>query len=220
MRRGVPHRSGEDAIQFSFPDMTTGRVMTRAIEIALALAGLIVCIPVFLVVAILIVLHDGGPVLYRARRVGLRGDPFALLKFRSMVLDADQVGGGLTTAVDSRVTPVGAFLRKYKLDELPQLWNVLRGDMSFVGPRPEDPRYVSLYSQEQRRVLNVRPGITSPASLEYRNESALLSGEGSEAYYVGTILPHKLALELEYLERRTLWTDIGLILRTVSNLTR
>ena len=194
--------------------------MTRFIEIVLALAGLIVCIPVFLVAALLIVLHDGGPVFYRARRVGLRGDLFALLKFRSMVLDADRVGGGLTTAVDGRVTPVGAFLRRYKLDELPQLWNVLRGDMSFVGPRPEDPRYVALYSQEQRRVLNVRPGITSPASLTYRNESALLSGEGSEQYYVGTILPHKLALELEYLERRTLWTDIGLILRTVLNLTR
>jgi lipopolysaccharide/colanic/teichoic acid biosynthesis glycosyltransferase len=194
--------------------------MTRFFEIVLALVGLILCLPVFLVAAVLIKLHDGGPVLYHARRIGLHGRPFSLLKFRGMIPNADRLGGALTTATDNRVTPVGLFLRKYKLDELPQLWNVLVGDMGFVGPRPEDPRYVALYTPDQLRLLGVRPGITSPASLMYRNESALLAGDGSEERYISTILPHKLSLELEYLKHRTLWTDIALILRTVLNLTR
>ena len=194
--------------------------MPRFIDIGCAALGTVLLCPVFLLAAVLVKLHDGGPVLYKARRVGRNGHEFSLLKFRSMVIGADRQGGALTTAADSRVTPIGRFLRKYKLDELPQLINVLKGDMAFVGPRPEDPRYVALYSPEQRQVLAVRPGITSPASLSYREESALLNGENSEQHYITSILPHKLSMELEYLNHKSLWTDISLILRTVLTLTR
>lgn len=194
--------------------------MPRFVEILIAALGIIVFLPMLLIIAVLIKLHDGGPVLFKARRVGKHGREFSLLKFRSMVLGADRQGSALTTAADQRITPAGRFLRAYKLDELPQLVNVVRGDMSFVGPRPEDPRYVACYSPEQRRVLSVRPGITSPASLSYRDESALLNGEDFEQQYLKTILPHKLSLELDYLKRKTLWTDIDLILRTVMTLTR
>jgi lipopolysaccharide/colanic/teichoic acid biosynthesis glycosyltransferase len=194
--------------------------MPRFVEIICAALGTVLLLPVLAAAALLVKLHDGGPVLYKARRVGKDGYEFSLLKFRSMVSGADSQGGALTTAADRRVTPVGRFLRKYKLDELPQLLNVLRGDMGFVGPRPEDPRYVALYSPEQRQVLSVRPGITSPASLSYRDESALLSGEDPEQLYLRKILPHKLSIELDYLNRKSLWTDINLILRTVLALTR
>ncbi len=124
-------------------------------------------------------------------------------------------GPGITVAGDARITRVGAFLRKYKLDELPQLVNVVRGEMSLVGPRPEDPRYVALYTPQQRGVLKVRPGITSPASLAYYDESTLLTGENWERRYVEEIMPAKLAIELEYLRHSTLLSDLSLIIKTV-----
>ena len=126
-----------------------------------------------------------------------------------------QTGPGITTAADPRITPVGRFLRKTKLDELPQLINVLSGEMSLVGPRPEDPRYVAFYTPEQRQVLRVRPGITSAASLRYRDESALLAGSDWETIYIESIMPQKLAIELDYLQRRNLLTDLGLVLLTL-----
>jgi len=132
-----------------------------------------------------------------------------------MVADADKRGPGITATGDSRVTPVGRFLRRTKIDELPQLINVLRGDMSLVGPRPEDPRYVARYTPEQRRVLAVRPGITSAASLTYRHEEQLLSGEDWETVYRTQVMPEKLAIDLAYLQRRTLWSDLVLVFRTV-----
>jgi lipopolysaccharide/colanic/teichoic acid biosynthesis glycosyltransferase len=131
-----------------------------------------------------------------------------------MVAGAAMLGPGITTASDVRVTRVGHLLRRFKLDELPQLLNVLWGEMSLVGPRPEDPRYVAVYTPEQRRVLAVRPGITSPASLRFRYEEQLLSGPAWENTYVSSILPQKLALELEYLARRRFWTDVALIAQT------
>jgi lipopolysaccharide/colanic/teichoic acid biosynthesis glycosyltransferase len=172
------------------------------------------------VLAVAVKVQDGGPVLYRARRVGRFGKEFRLFKFRTMLPDADRNGAGLTTRDDGRITPVGRFLRKFKLDEFPQLLNVLRGEMSFVGPRPEDPRYVALYTPEQQKILEARPGITSRASLAFRDESSLLSGGDWERRYVEEILPKKLRLEAEYLSSRTMWSDLGIILRTILTIGR
>jgi lipopolysaccharide/colanic/teichoic acid biosynthesis glycosyltransferase len=152
--------------------------------------------------------------------VGKNGELFRPFKFRSMAVGADQQGPGITAAGDARVTRAGRFLRRTKLDELPQLINVLRGDMSLVRPRPEDPRYVALYTPEQRRVLAVRPGITSAASLAYRHEEQLLAGADWETVYREQVLPAKLAIDLDYLARRSLWSDLGLIVRTVGSMLR
>lgn len=187
----------------------------RLLDSVLALLGLILLSPLFLLLAVLIKADSVGPVLFRAERVGQGGQLFRLFKFRSMVSHADQRGPGITAAGDERITRVGRLLRKSKLDELPQLINVLTGEMSLVGPRPEDPRYVALYTPEQRRVLEVRPGITSPASLCYRHEEQLLAGPDWEQVYIEQVMPHKLQIELDYVERRTCSTDLNVILRTV-----
>jgi lipopolysaccharide/colanic/teichoic acid biosynthesis glycosyltransferase len=187
----------------------------RVLDIVASFWGLVLLSPVFLLVALLIRLDSPGPILFRSRRVGRDGRLFHLLKFRTMVPGAAQSGPGITAAGDSRITALGRLLRRTKLDELPQLVNVLRGEMSLVGPRPEDPRYVALYTPEQRRVLTARPGMTSPASLAYRHEEQLLVGPGWESVYVQKVMPHKLQLELDYLARRTMLSDLGLILRTL-----
>ena len=171
--------------------------------------------PVFLLIGALIKLYDGGPVFYRARRVGRNGTIFHLLKFRSMVIDADKTGQVVTTQGDARVTPIGRVLRRTKVDELPQLWNVLVGEMSLVGPRPESPKYVALYTPTQRRVLAVPPGITSAASLKYRHEEQMLSGPNWEEVYCKEVMPAKLDIDLNYLATRTLTSDFGLVLNTV-----
>jgi len=163
---------------------------------------------------------DGGPVFYRSQRVGWGGKLFSIYKFRSMVQGADKIGGGLTMQQDRRVTRVGRVLRNYKLDELPQLMNVVKGDMGLVGARPEDPRYVAHYSPEQQRILAYRPGITSPASLRFRNEEHLLKGEDAERLYLEQILPQKLAMDLEYFSRRTLWSDLMVIVHTIGGTSR
>ena len=135
-----------------------------------------------------------------------------------MVVDADRKGAAITGENDNRVTPVGRFLRKTKLDELPQLFNVVRGQLSLVGPRPEDPRYTRLYDPEQKRILDIRTGITSPASLHFRDEASLLSGPDWEETYVKKVLPRKIALDLEYFGNNTVWTDFLLILRTIGGI--
>lgn len=190
-------------------------MLKRAFDILASGAGLIILSPLFLGIAIAVRASSPGPALYRARRVGRYGKEFTLYKFRSMVANADRQGPGITAAGDSRVTGVGRFLRRTKLDELPQLINVLRGDMSLVGPRPEDPRYVALYTPEQRRILEQRPGITSMASLTYRHEEQMLSGDDWERVYIEQVMPAKLAIDLEYAQRATLWRDIALIVKTV-----
>jgi lipopolysaccharide/colanic/teichoic acid biosynthesis glycosyltransferase len=187
----------------------------RLVDVVAALAGLIVLSPLFLALAVAIKRDSPGPVFYKARRVGRNGREFLLYKFRSMVADADRRGPGITAEGDQRVTKTGRFLRRTKLDELPQLINVLRGDMSLVGPRPEDPRYVALYTPEQQAVLQVRPGITSAASLAYRHEEQLLSGPDWEQVYRTEVMPSKLAIDLAYLSRRTLASDLQLVLQTV-----
>ena len=189
--------------------------MRRLLDLLVSTAGLLVLSPVFVVVGLWIKRDSPGPVFYLARRVGRDGVLFNLYKFRTMVPDADKRGPGITVSNDQRITRSGRFLRRTKVDELPQLINVFKGEMSLVGPRPEDPRYVARYTPEQRVVLSVRPGITSPASLVYHDESALLSGRDWEHAYTTEIMPHKLALETAYLSRRTVWRDLGIIWQTI-----
>ncbi|WP_164100390.1 sugar transferase [Candidatus Laterigemmans baculatus] len=188
----------------------------RCVDILASTAALVVLSPLLMTIAIACRLQDGGPAFYRATRLGRQGKPFHLLKFRSMCVDADRRGPAITTLGDSRVTPLGKFLRRTKLDELPQLINVLRGEMSLVGPRPEDPRYVAMYSEEQRRLLDHPPGLTGVASLAFSDEESQLQGEDWEQQYCDRILPAKLQLDLDYLERRTLRSDALVIARTAA----
>ena len=193
----------------------------RLFDLVAASVGLLALSPLFLVVAIAIRRSSPGPVFFRQVRVGRGGEPFSMFKFRTMRPDAERVGGQLTVGADPRITPIGHTLRKYKLDELPQLINVVLGDMSLVGPRPEVPRYVALYDERQRRVLDVRPGITDPASIAYRDENALLAGaDDPEATYVAEVMPAKLEINLGYLERRSLLRDVGVILQTLAAVVR
>jgi lipopolysaccharide/colanic/teichoic acid biosynthesis glycosyltransferase len=192
----------------------------RLVDAAVSLAGLVVLSPLLLALAVLVKATSRGPVFYRGDRVGRGGRLFRVLKFRSMAESAGPRGPAITRTGDARVTRVGRYLRRFKLDELPQLVNVLIGDMSVVGPRPEDPKYVALYTPEQRQVLEVRPGLTSPASLRYAGEERLLVGEGWEQTYVSKVLPAKLRIDLDYLRRRSLWTDMAVIGATLVALIR
>lgn len=191
-------------------------IAKRAMDIAISAAALCVLWPVFLLIALAIVIDDPGPVFYRQVRVGRGGKPFRIFKFRTMVVDADKKGLSITVGRDSRITRVGAFLRKTKLDELAQLLNVLCGQMSFVGPRPEVPRYVELYTPYQRQVLLVRPGITDYASIAYRNENDLLAGaDDPERMYIETVMPDKIELNMRYLREISPLADVRLILKTI-----
>lgn len=191
-------------------------MIKRLFDLVCALLGLIVFAPLFLVIGPLIKLDSPGAVFYRGERVGKEGVPFSILKFRTMVVHADQMGSALTQSGDPRITRVGRFLRRWKIDELPQAINILRGDMSVVGPRPESPRYVEHYTPEQRQVLSVRPGVTGLTQVKYRHEETLLqSCANMEVEYIETIMPQKLALDLEYIARQSLLLDIELILETL-----
>jgi lipopolysaccharide/colanic/teichoic acid biosynthesis glycosyltransferase len=190
----------------------------RALDTLLATAGLILLSPVLGFLACCIKLTSRGPVLFRQVRVGKEGRPFQILKFRSMVMQSLNTDAMLTVAGDVRVTEMGKVLRRYKFDELPQLWNVIRGDMSLVGPRPELPFYVSGYTPDQRIVLCARPGITDPASLAYRHEEEILAEQSDpEQFYRTRILPDKLARNLAYLQQITFRKDTHIILRTISS---
>ena len=190
--------------------------MRRSFDIVCAVLGLIILSPFFAAIAVAIKRETKGPVLYRAQRVGLNEKLFTLLKFRTMVVNADKTGASVTHATDQRITTVGRFLRRYKIDEFPQLINIIRGEMNLVGPRPEDPRYTGLYDQKQQMIFSIRPGITSPASLYYRDEASLLVGPEWEEQYIHKIMPKKLSIDLKYCETNTFWSDFSIILRTVS----
>ena len=195
--------------------------LKRAMDIVISGCALFVLWPVLLLIAAAIRIDDPGPVFYRQVRIGLNGKPFRILKFRTMVVDADKKGLQITVGRDNRITRMGAMLRKTKLDELPQLINVLTGEMSFVGPRPEVPRYVEMYTPYQRQVLLVRPGITDYASIAYRNENDMLAGaENPEELYIGTIMPDKIELNMKYLREISPATDIRLIFRTIAAVIR
>jgi len=191
----------------------------RLFDVALSATLLVISSPVLLLIAIAIRLESRGPAIFRQARVGKDEVSFDIWKFRTMVEDAARLGPVITTAGDSRVTRVGAWLRRTKLDELPQLVNVLRGEMSFVGPRPEVPKYVALYTQAQRAVLTVRPGVTGISQIEMRDEEAQLEGvEDIEAAYVQRLMPAKLRLDLDYVRGQSLGTDLSILLRTVFRL--
>ena len=191
-------------------------IAKRAMDIVLSACALAALWPLLLLIALAIWIDDPGPVFYRQVRVGRNGKTFRIFKFRSMVMDADKKGLAITVGRDSRITRVGAVLRKTKLDELAQLFNVLLGQMSFVGPRPEVPKYVELYTPYQRQVLLVRPGITDYASIAYRNENDLLAGAPNpEAMYIEQIMPDKIELNMKYLREISPLADIRLILKTI-----
>lgn len=195
--------------------------MIRLCDIVFSLFGLLLLLPLFAVVALCIVIDDPGPVFYRQLRVGHNGVDFHLLKFRSMRVGADKMSLITVGERDPRITRVGYYIRKYKLDELPQLWNVLVGDMSLVGPRPEVRRYVDTYTPEQRRVLSVRPGITDYASIEYIDENALLDqSDNPDQTYIRQIIPAKIALNMRYINHRTLGEYFRIILLTIVKIVR
>ncbi len=190
--------------------------LKRLFDVVFSLAGLCLFAPFAVVIAGLIKLTSPGPVLYRQVRVGRFGKTFEILKFRSMVVGADKAGPAVTKDGDARITAVGRLLRRTKLDEFPQLWNVLKGDMSFVGPRPEVPRYVERYTPEQRRILNYRPGITDLATLVFRDEETLLRNAANvEEFYVEHCIPRKFKLNQEYARRANLLEDVMIILETL-----
>ena len=192
------------------------KIIKRIFDIVCSGLGLIILSPFLLFVAIRIKMDSDGPVFFKQIRVGEKGREFKILKFRTMVVDAEKLGRQITVGNDSRITKIGAFLRKYKIDELPQLINVFKGDMSLVGPRPEVPRYVNMYTEEQRKVLDVKPGITDLASIRYRDENELLGqAENPDEFYINTIMPDKLALNMEYINKSNVFLDIYIILKTI-----
>ena len=189
-------------------------IAKRLFDIVSAFLGLVLLSPLFLLVALAVGTTSRGGVLFRQKRVGKDGVTFEILKFRTMY--ATNSGLHITASNDSRITPVGKFLRKSKLDELPQLWNVLKGDMSLVGPRPEVPEYTALYTREQRQIFLVRPGITDPASILFRNENDLLmNSDDPNEFYTHEILPKKVELGLKYICDMSVAYDIKLIFQTL-----
>ena len=192
-------------------------MLKRGFDVIGALAGSIVLAPVMLALAVAIKVSSPGPVLYRGVRVGLGGRRFRMSKFRTMVIDADRIGGPSPSETDSRVTRIGRFMRKLKLDELPQLFDVLRGEMSFVGPRPEVPQYVEMYTDEEKAILSVRPGITDWATLWNPDEGAVLAAsDDPERAYLEKIRPQKIRWQLEYVRRRSFWIDLQILGQTVA----
>jgi lipopolysaccharide/colanic/teichoic acid biosynthesis glycosyltransferase len=194
-------------------------MLKRLFDIIFSLLGISVLLPLFLLITILIKLEDGGAVFYRGIRVGRGGRQFRMLKFRTMVMNADKIGGPSTADDDPRITKTGKFLRKFKLDEIPQLFNVLAGQMSFVGPRPEVSFYVNMFSEEEKQILSVRPGITDWASLWNSDEGAILSGSPDpEKTYQEKIRPTKIRLQLGYVKNHSFWIDLKIIFKTILRL--
>lgn len=188
----------------------------RAADIIVASIGLLLFSPLLMIAAAAILVCDGKPVFYRQKRIGYMGSTFSIRKLRTMVNKAELYGGQITIGNDPRVTRTGRILRRLKVDELPQLINVLLGEMSLVGPRPEVPKYVALYTPEQRKVLNIMPGITDPASIKYRNENEILAQTiDPEESYVNKIMPEKININTQYAAEATMWTDLLIIVRTI-----
>lgn len=197
-------------------------VAKRIFDLLFTVPGIVLLIPAFIIIAMWIKIDSRGPVFFRQERVGLRNETFEILKFRTMVVDAEKKGKQITIGEDSRITRSGKWMRKCKLDELPQLINVLRGEMSLVGPRPEVPRYVAEYTDEERQIVfSVPPGITDYASIEYRDENEVLGkAKNPEKTYVEEILPIKIAYYKKYVEERSVLRDFVIILRTINAILR
>ena len=197
------------------------RTMKRLLDTTLALVTICVFGPLMLIIALWIKVTSPGPVLYRGRRVGRHNEAFWILKFRSMVVNAERLGGSSTSNNDARITAIGKILRKYKLDELPQCFNVLRGEMSIVGPRPEVQEYVDLYTEEEEAILELRPGITDWASIWNSDEGAILAhAEDPDRTYLEVIRPTKLKLQLLYARNHRVWVDCKIIASTLLKLVK
>jgi lipopolysaccharide/colanic/teichoic acid biosynthesis glycosyltransferase len=195
--------------------------LKRCFDFAAAFTGLVLLSPVYLLIALAVRFTSRGPIFFLQERVGREFRRFRIYKFRTMVVDAPKLGLQITAGEDPRITRVGRFLRKWKLDELPQLINVLKGEMSLVGPRPEVPRYVEMFREDYACVLSVRPGITDPASLKYRDEAAILAQSSNpEETYVREILPEKISLAKQYVAQASLRGDIALIWKTIRHVAR
>ena len=195
-------------------------MLKRAFDTVVSSLVILIALPLWAMVAIAIRRDSPGPVFYRAVRIGTGGKPFTIYKFRTMIVDASRKGPGITMQGDPRTTRVGRFLRNMKIDEMPQLVNVLKGEMSIVGPRPEAPLYVAYYTPEQRRVLSVRPGMASPAFPKYRHEEKLLAAAGNdfENTYLTVILPDRLRMDLEYIEQQSFLYDLAVLARAAVSL--
>jgi lipopolysaccharide/colanic/teichoic acid biosynthesis glycosyltransferase len=190
--------------------------MKRVFDITIAFILLIVALPLFAIMTVWVWIDDGWPVFFSQERVGKNEVSFRLHKFRTMRRASEKAGQLTVGSRDSRITKSGYYLRKYKMDELPQLWNVIKGDMSLVGPRPEVPKYVSMYTEQQKSVLSVKPGITDHASLLYFEESELLaSSPNPEETYITQVMPEKLRLNLEYIHNQSLKVDLIIIIKTI-----
>ncbi len=191
-------------------------MIRRLIDVVIALLILPMLSPLFVLASLAIVFESPGNPFYGGRRIGKGGKPFRMWKFRTMVSNADRIGGAISAPHDSRITQVGWFLRKTKLDELPQFFNLLLGNLTLIGPRPEDPGIVEEYTPEQRRVLDVKPGITGPTQLRYTVlEAAIPENEDPERFYVKRLLNDKLCVDLEYINRRTFFSDCRIVLQTI-----
>lgn len=194
-------------------------MLKRIFDIVFSFLGIIVLLPIFIIISLLVGFSSRGGVFYKQKRVGKDNKDFTLYKFRSMKVNSDKKQLITVGEKDNRVTKIGYFIRKYKIDELPQLFNVLRGDMSFVGPRPEVRYYVDMYSDEQKQVLSVRPGITDIASIEYRNENAILEkADNPQEFYIKEVMPKKLELNRQYIISQSFIGDIKLILKTIKSI--
>ncbi|ATP56094.1 glycosyl transferase [Pedobacter ginsengisoli] len=193
----------------------------RVFDVVFSLGGMLFLSPLFIVVVILLKLDSRGSIFYKQIRVGLNQKNFELIKFRTMYTDSDRAGLLTIGDHDSRITRVGCWLRKYKIDELPQLINILKGEMSFVGPRPEVLKYVALYDASQIKVLSVKPGITDWASIQYIDENQLLAtAEDPESFYINTIIPSKITQNLKYIDHHNIWVDLKIISYTLKSIIR
>jgi len=192
----------------------------RIFDFIASLIGLILLSPFLVIIGVLVKISDKGPVFYRSKRVGQNFKPFYLLKFRTMVVNAEELGPSVTKGGDQRITKIGKFLRKTKLDELPQLWNVIKGELSLVGPRPEVEKYISFYKDDYKEILKIRPGITDYAAIKFRNEEEILAKfEDLEKAYIENVLPEKIKLYKTYLNEIGFLTDLKIIFKTLWGIT-
>lgn len=191
-------------------------IVKRLFDIIFSFFGVIFLFPLFLIIAILIKISSKGPIIFKQERVGKNFKKFYLYKFRTMIIEAEKKGSSITTANDPRITKIGKFLRKFKLDEFPQLINVLKGDISFVGPRPELEKFVEIYKDDYKEILKIKPGITDFAAISFKNENELIKdNENPEKYYIKEILPKKIELYKKYLNEMNIVLDIKLIIKTL-----
>lgn len=195
-------------------------IIKRIIDLIMSIFLFIILLPLFLFISVCIKINSSGPVFYKALRGGYHDIPFKILKFRTMVVNADKIGGNTTALNDPRVTKIGKFLRKAKLDELPQLINIIKGEMSFVGPRPEVLLYTSKYTKEEKRILSVRPGITDISSLEYISLDEVVGSDNADGYYEKYVLPNKNLLRLEYVDKQSMILDIKLFFLTIGGVVK